>query len=257
MYRDLPEASEWASEFESNIASYGFTPEQIFRYTNPNARTFYRVIQREVLAKVRANSAEGRKTLVVCFFAGHGAQNITYSATSALCNTAGKSNLDHYELENFLRSNLVAAGAYVIGLFACSRMEVPTRGADDGDDEESKTPTRINILGNKRGGTEETTVPQKGSAIIIHACSPGDDLSPETPSLASEFFDQLRASTSPGESVLLPGNMTYWLPCTLHFSSGNVKSVGTKNLSIHEPIHFFGPSPDYVEQTEEEQNMEA
>ena len=53
----------------------------------------------------------------------------------------------------------MAAGAYVIGLFACSRMEVPTRGADDGDDEESKTPTRINILGNKRGGTEETTVP--------------------------------------------------------------------------------------------------
>ena len=73
MYRDLPEASEWASEFESGIASYGFTPEQIQRYTNPNARTFYRVIQREVLAKVRANSSEGRKTLVVCFFAGHGA----------------------------------------------------------------------------------------------------------------------------------------------------------------------------------------
>ena len=29
MYRDLPEASEWASEFESSISAFGFTPEQI------------------------------------------------------------------------------------------------------------------------------------------------------------------------------------------------------------------------------------
>ena len=124
MYRDLPEASEWAQEFQTGIADYGFAPEQIHRYTNPNARTFYRVIQRELVNKIKANVKEGKRTLVVSFYAGHGAQNQT-KGTSVLCNTAGKSNMEHYELEQQLIQNVVKAGAYLIGLFACSRMPWP------------------------------------------------------------------------------------------------------------------------------------
>ena len=75
MYRDLPEASEWAQEFQTGIADYGFAPDQIHRYTNPTARTFYRVIQRELLGKIKANVKEGKRTLVVSFYTGHGAHN--------------------------------------------------------------------------------------------------------------------------------------------------------------------------------------
>ena len=96
-----------------------------------------------------------------------------------------------------------------------------------------------------RGGTDgNTAAKQKGSAMIIHSCPQGDPMFLETPSLANEFFEQLNASTAPNLCIMLPGDMQYWLPCTMYYSSGNVKSVGSKNFMIHEPVHFCGPDPN-------------
>ena len=82
--------------------------------------------------------------------------------------------MEHYELEQQLIQNVVKAGAYLIGLFACSRLPWPH--FEDGDldsDEEEKSPYKspVKSPAKKRGGTDGNSVAtQKGSAMIIHAC---------------------------------------------------------------------------------------
>ena len=46
MYPDMPRAREWANEFEEGIKNYGFSAEQIERYSDSDGDTIFRAIFR-------------------------------------------------------------------------------------------------------------------------------------------------------------------------------------------------------------------
>ena len=88
---------------------------------------------------------------------------------------------------------------------------------------------------------EGTKEPEKGQAIMIHACKIGGICAPNGPSLATEFFEQVELSAAPNGCVLLPGHMQFWTPC--YHKDNGIESKGTKEFDIREPIHFCGPEP--------------
>ena len=124
-----------------------------------------------------------------------------------------------YELDKCAKLD----GAYVISLLACDRVPLPKH------EEEAK-----------RGGTGPIQDP--GQGITIHAAQDGCWITPDTPSLAQEFLQQLEESKAPNGCIMLPGNLQYWQPCKCKQKLfGEIK--GTIGYNINEPIHFAGPSP--------------
>ena len=116
----------------------------------------------------------------------------------------------------------------MIGLLACDRKVLPIANTRGGTDDQ------ITVEGTGKA-------PEKGQAIMIHACKIGGICAPNGPSLATEFFEQVELSVAPNGCVLLPGHMQFWTPC--YHKEGLVESKGTKEFDIREPIHFCGPVP--------------
>ena len=116
-------------------------------------------------AKIRQNAREGRRTLLICFYAGHGAT--TGIMTSALFNSNSRNRGNQYPILVDLGDCAKEKGAYVISLLACSRKSLP-------EEEES------------RGGTGP--IESSGQSITIHAIRDDGIIYPQTPNLAQEFF---------------------------------------------------------------------
>ena len=130
-------------------------------------------------------------------------------------NTRGDTGNNLYQIESILRAIAKERGAYVIGLFACNRQEIPTQQSlakIESEMAEEDIPEEIMVEERKRGGTEATADLQRGSGIYINAIGLGnfERVLPSTPSLAREFFDQLYQSTASNGCIMLPGNMQYW-----------------------------------------------
>ena len=132
-------------------------------------------------------------------------------------NTRGDTGNNIYQLESILRAIAKERGAYVFGLFACNRQEIPAQIAEhllakNGSEmAEDEIPEEIMVEERKRGGTDGagTEELQRGSGIYINAIGLGhfDRVLESTPSLAREFFDQLNQSTAANGCIMLPGNM--------------------------------------------------
>ena len=72
MYSDMPQAREWADTFEYGIKAYGFSDDQIHRYNDVDRATMSSAFDDFALCKIRQNTEQGRRTLLLCFYAGHG-----------------------------------------------------------------------------------------------------------------------------------------------------------------------------------------
>ena len=123
MYNDMPHATQWADEFEEGIKEYGFSPEQIQRYKDFDYATIKR-IKEEIDIKIRENSRVGRRTLLLCFYAGHAYTLDTRN--KVLLNSNDRNKFNRFPLEINLRATaILEKGVYVIGLFACDRFKMP------------------------------------------------------------------------------------------------------------------------------------
>ena len=71
MYPDLPRAREWADTFEKGIKAYGFSEEQIQRHKDADWPTMNDAIF-GARRKIIQNASEGRRTILLFFYAGHG-----------------------------------------------------------------------------------------------------------------------------------------------------------------------------------------
>ena len=93
---------------------------------------------RGAIIKIKQNALQGKRTLLVCFYAGHGA-TVLYKTEALLNSNLQGGDRNQFELEFKLREYAKLKGVYVIGVFACDRAPMP------------------NIA--KRGGTEEQMIP--------------------------------------------------------------------------------------------------
>ena len=69
----MPRAREWADEFEEGIKKYGISADQIQRYTDADWNTMHEATIDGPTEKIRQNASQGRRTLLLCFYAGRGA----------------------------------------------------------------------------------------------------------------------------------------------------------------------------------------
>ena len=72
----MPQARKWADDFEQGIKAYGFNEEQIHRHKDSDDNTINKVIYEgpnSARTKIEQNASQGRRTLLLCFYAGHGA----------------------------------------------------------------------------------------------------------------------------------------------------------------------------------------
>ena len=96
----------------------------------------------------------------MCFYAGLGAT--VNNKTVALLNTNSRGDTGNnvYQLESILRAIAKERGAYVIGLFACNRQEIPAPVANQSlakngsEMAEEEIPEEIMVEERKRGGTD-------------------------------------------------------------------------------------------------------
>ena len=96
----MPQAKEWADEFELGIKDFGFGPDDIIRHTDidtPTIRPFFSELFRK---RIRKNLKAGRKTLLVCFYAGHGSHH-PVTGMNVLMNSNHR-GLAWFELEKTL-----------------------------------------------------------------------------------------------------------------------------------------------------------
>ena len=86
----------------------------------------------ETAKKMSENKKQGRRTLLVCFYSGHG---INRGGTKAMCNPNEKGKQTEFPVETNLKLLRQYNGSYVIGLLSCNRQqwEVPLRGGADED----------------------------------------------------------------------------------------------------------------------------
>ena len=75
--------------------------------------------------KVRESALQGRRTLLLLFYAGHGAE--TPDGTVALLNSGERGEAsNYYPLEFMFRFSFAEVkGSYFLGLLACSRGRFP------------------------------------------------------------------------------------------------------------------------------------
>ena len=92
----MPRAREWADEFEQGIKAYGISAEQIQRINDVDWETMGSTLT-SVYDKIVENADLGRRTLLLCFFAGYGATKD--GSTCALFNS-NRHGLHYSELEN-------------------------------------------------------------------------------------------------------------------------------------------------------------
>ena len=158
-YADIPRAREWADNFEEGIKAYGFSDDQVKRYNDTDKDTMGSALM-EVVAKIKQNASQGRRTLLLCFYAGHGAtkEGITW----ALFNSNLKFELP---LEYGLRYILAREkGCYLISFFACGRIKMPEEAKRGGADTEVTAPRPIE---------------DAGQGIYIYAASDGMPIMPD------------------------------------------------------------------------------
>ena len=214
---------------------------------------------------MKTNAIEGRRTLLFCFYAGHGAEKGN-NGTVALLNSnpatdQGPYNLWkddsclHSLLEFDLRQCAKLLGAYVISLFACDRVAYPAKPENEEPVQLLQSQNSFHSFNSMRGGTERGPVKDQGQGIFIHAVpesSVDGHIRFCKSSLAKEFLEQLKSSEAPNGCIMLPGNLQYWKPCKFmlqgdyNMSIGEhelIEKHGTKDITIEEPIHFSGVSP--------------
>ena len=105
----MPKAREWAENFEQHIKAYGFSEEQIHRHKDSDWNTMKGAIwygANSARAKIEQNASQGRRTLLLYFYAGHGATDTEYSLTLALLNSNQRGGVggNQFRLEGFLRN---------------------------------------------------------------------------------------------------------------------------------------------------------
>ena len=83
-FHDMPHARQWADDFEQRIKAYEISADQIQRYNDSDYDTMADAIIRAI-SKIQENAMQGRKTLLLCFYAGNGATE--KSTTIALLNS--------------------------------------------------------------------------------------------------------------------------------------------------------------------------
>ena len=97
---------KWADDFEEGIKAYGFSTDQIHRHKDADQDTMVYAIwegPNSAMYKIRQNASQGCRTLLLCFYAGHGANK--NSETHALLNSNIRGNIpggNQYYLENDL-----------------------------------------------------------------------------------------------------------------------------------------------------------
>ena len=72
-YGEMPEARVQANQFYEGIKAFGFSPEQIQRYSDSDKDTVKEAID-AARRKIKTNASQGRRTLLLCFYVGHGAE---------------------------------------------------------------------------------------------------------------------------------------------------------------------------------------
>ena len=156
-YHDMPEAREWADAFEQGIKGYGFNEDQIYRHRDADYNSFEDAIrcgENNVEWKITQNAEQGRRTLLLCFYAGHGVTDD--NELNVLCNSNERAGEYEYIMESVLNACIEVNGVYVIGLFACGREQKPVPEDDEAN----------------RGGTETNVarpIEDLGQSIMIHA----------------------------------------------------------------------------------------
>ena len=149
----------------------------------------------EAINKIRENTREGRRTLLLCFYSGHGYTDDHSTFTLLNSNDRGLGRGGNcYDLEHWLGNCAKEKGVYVINLFACDRVELPKEIKEEAK-EEAKEEENVKGKGFLkklfRGGTEATDlrpIEDTGQSITIHSVLSGCPIFPETPSLAQEFL---------------------------------------------------------------------
>ena len=68
----MPRAREWADDFEEGIKAYGISADQIQRYKDVDVHTMTTALE-QTKEKIKQNAEQGCRTLLICFYAGHGA----------------------------------------------------------------------------------------------------------------------------------------------------------------------------------------
>ena len=174
----MPRAREWADNFELGIKVHGFSTEQIHRYKDVDSSTMNSIFlirgANSIKKKVIDNSRQGRRTLLLCFYAGHGATKngktralLNHNKINAFLITGGQ-----FDLEEKLDDCAKLKGAYVISLLVCDRInclpEVARRARRGGADPEATVPRPVG---------------DAGQGIMIQSVSEGDWITSETPSL--------------------------------------------------------------------------
>ena len=81
----------------------------------------------EAKRKIRQNASQGRRTLLLSFYAGHGAtkNNETYALFNSNERQGYEEGGNQLNLESYLRHCAAEKGAYVINLLACGRENMP------------------------------------------------------------------------------------------------------------------------------------
>ena len=131
----MPHAREWANQFEKGIKKYGISVDKIYRYSDVDYYTMYDAII-DARKKTERNAEDGRRTLLLCFYAGHGAT--VNSETYALFNSNDRVLDNQFSLEYMLGRSTELNGAYVISLFACDRYPMPEEEEEEEEDSDEK-----------------------------------------------------------------------------------------------------------------------
>ena len=123
----MPRAREEADEFEEGIKAYGMGADQIIRYSDDvDAGTIGQAIHVAEM-KIADYAKQGRRTLLLFFYIGHGFTGCCDTDTEVLLNSnirGGKAGYQ-YPLGDYLFECNKQPGAYVISLIKCGRRTLP------------------------------------------------------------------------------------------------------------------------------------
>ena len=183
-FEDIAECDKDAVNFRKGVKSLG--ARQLNIRDIPDAgyddfKELFRDLQRELLS----GEANGEKTLVFFYYAGHGIQrNLTYAVSN---------EEKVYPLEKMLRVLATTPKSYVLAVLDCCRAEFKAqhRGFQAADNSNPDADQRTNL-------------------IITYGCPPSDT-TPAKSTISVAYFDKLRqkADDATGE-VKLPYALVGW-----------------------------------------------
>ena len=101
----MPRARDWADQFEEGIKAYNFSEDKIYRHNDADYETIDDAIFDSTIGKIRQNTQQGRRTLLLCFYAGHGANHDNSKYALLNSNLRLEDYGNQYDLEHALGSS--------------------------------------------------------------------------------------------------------------------------------------------------------